>query len=211
MARAKSAKGMPKALAAAIRRQHPGEAWRLDGGKPPRSPRIRVELPPEPREGLPLLRTPLVIQLPGLKLMSWNQLLSSGFRKQRRNESDANYAARKHQHSRKRRQAQQKREAQAAVDAVLDDALHAVTPPVRISIIQFDPDATTHRRDTDNLCAKALLDAIVARGVLEDDHCGIAPLVCHAIAPGPAVAVRVVVQPLLAMDHDLMRATPPST
>lgn len=207
MARAKTSKGMPKALAAAIRKQHPDEAWRMDGGKPPRAPRIRVNLPPDPycspQPGLPLLRRPLVVEFPGLRLMSWNDLLSGKHCKRRQGESSAEFHRRRYERSRRANQARQKREAQAAVAALPNEGLYAVVPPVRIAIVQFTPDAR-REPDTDNLCGKALLDALVGRGVLPDDHCGIVPIVTHALIPCDATYVRVVVQPVACIEQVLL-------
>lgn len=155
----------------------------------------RMPMPAAPMEERPLRRT-LVVDLPGLNLVSWNHMMGGALRKRREGESEESYEASKPERTKRAIQSRQKKESQAAVAAVPDSAIWRVQEPVRVSIIQFDPSVATRRRDTDNLCGKALLDALVARGVIGDDECRIAPSVTHVLSPAREVGVRVVVQTL---------------
>lgn len=183
---------LPLPLQRAIRLQHADLVRELRA-----RPGSRHRMPPP---AVPLadrgLRRELVVDLPGLNLVSWNHMMGGALRKRRHGESEESYEESKPRRTRRAIQSRQKREAQAAVDALPDSAVWPVQEPVRVAIIQFDPSVARRRRDTDNLCGKALLDALVGRGVIGDDEGRIAPVVTHVLSPAREVSVRVVVQTL---------------
>lgn len=77
----------------------------------------------------------------------------------------------------------------AAIEAISDQAVptDGIGGPLKVELVAFPPDR--RRRDLDNL-QKALLDSVVAAGVIEDDsHIDDLRVVRGAVFPGGKVEV----------------------
>lgn len=139
---------LPDPVRRAIRRQHPDLV--LEASKPRAHPRT---IPPAPQATVDAQEA--WILMPGLVLKSWNKMMASK--------------------TRRAAQTAQKAEARAAVAAALEGArtraggVPRVATPCTIKVVQVQPRKHAALRDPDNLCPKAVIDEIVAAGIIPKD------------------------------------------